>query len=268
MPDLIFEKRNHIAYLTLNRPERRNTYSCEMIVLLAQAWREIRDDNDMRVVLLTGAGTEAFCAGGDLKYFIPFLTGSRQPETEYEHSIVNDMGQVLVALLRPFEFYKPIVAAVNGDAIAGGMELLQATDIRVAADTARFGLAEAQRGLVPGGGSMTRLARQIPYAKAMEILLTGDHMSAQEALDWGFVNDVVPYDRLLERAGEFADRLSRNGPLAIRKIKECVIRTSGVPINEAFSIEDAISAEVMVSKDAREGPRAFVEKREPNFRGD
>ncbi len=268
MPDLIFEKRNHIAYLTLNRPERRNTYSCEMIVLLAQAWREIRDDKDMRVVLLTGAGTEAFCAGGDLKYFIPFLTGSRQPETEYEHSIVNDMGQVLVALLRPFEFYKPIVAAVNGDAIAGGMELLQATDIRVAAETARFGLAEAQRGLVPGGGSMTRLARQIPYAKAMEILLTGDHMSAQEALDWGFINDVVPSDRLMERAAEFADRLSRNGPLAIRKIKECVIRTSGVPINEAFSIEDAISAEVMVSKDAREGPRAFVEKREPNFIGE
>jgi enoyl-CoA hydratase len=268
MPDLIFEKRNHIAYLTLNRPERRNTYSCEMIVLLAQAWREIRDDKDMRVVLLTGAGTEAFCTGGDLKYFIPFLTGSKQPETEYEHSIVSDMGQVLVALLRPFEFYKPIVAAVNGDAIAGGMELLQATDIRVAAETARFGLAEAQRGLVPGGGSMTRLARQIPYAKAMEILLTGDHISAQEALDWGFVNAVVPSEQVMERAGEFADRLSRNGPLAIRKIKECVIRTSGVPINDAFSIEDAISAEVIVSKDAREGPKAFVEKREPNFLGE
>jgi len=267
MADLIFEKRNHIAYLTLNRPERRNTYSCEMIVLLAQAWKEIRDDNDLRVVLLTGAGTQSFCAGGDLKYFIPFLTGSKQPETEYEKSIVSDMNQVLVALLRPFEFYKPIVAAVNGDAIAGGMELLQATDIRVASDTARFGLAEAQRGLVPGGGSMTRLARQIPYAKAMEILLTGDHMSAQDALQWGFVNDVVPQHRVMERAEEFASRLSRNGPLAIKKIKECVIKTSGVPINEAFSIEDAISAQVMVSKDAREGPKAFVEKREPHFIG-
>ena len=126
MSDLLFEKRNHIAYLTLNRPERRNAYSCEMLVKLAAAWHEIRDDNDMRCVLLTGTGTEAFCTGGDLKYFIPFLTGSKQPETEYEHSIVNDMSQVLTALLRPFEFYKPIVAAVNGDAIAGGMELLQA----------------------------------------------------------------------------------------------------------------------------------------------
>lgn len=267
MPDLIFEKRNHIAYLTLNRPERRNTYSCEMMVLLAQAWQEIRDDRDLRVVLLTGAGTEAFCAGGDLKHFIPFLTGARQPETEYEKSIVNDPQQVLIALLRPFEFYKPIVAAVNGDAIAGGMELLQATDIRVAADTARFGLAEAQRGLAPGGGSMTRLARQIPYAKAMEILLTGDHMSARDALSWGFVNDVVPQDQVLARAAEFADRLSRNGPLAIRKIKECVLTTSGLTINEAFAVEDRLSAEVIVSKDAREGPRAFVEKRDPNFTG-
>jgi enoyl-CoA hydratase len=268
MPDLIFEKRNHIAYLTLNRPERRNTYSCEMMVLLAQAWQEIRDDKDMRAVLLTGAGTEAFCAGGDLKYFVPFLTGSKQPETDYEKSIVNDMNQILIALLRPFEFYKPIVAAINGDAIAGGMELLQATDIRVASATARFGLAEVQRGLVPGGGSMTRLARQIPYAKAMEILLTGDHMSAQEALKWGFVNDVVPQSRLMDRAEEFAFRLAKNGPFAIKKIKECVSKTSGVPINEAFAIEDAISAQVMMSKDAREGPRAFVEKREPNFIGE
>jgi enoyl-CoA hydratase len=267
MSDLIFEKRHHIAYLTLNRPERRNAYSCEMLVKLAAAWQEIRDDNDMRCVLLTGAGTEAFCTGGDLKYFVPFLTGSKHPETEYEHSIVNDMSQVLTALLRPFEFYKPIVAAVNGDAIAGGMELLQATDIRIAADTARFGLAEAQRGLVPGGGSMTRLARQIPYAKAMEILLTGDAMSADEALRCGFVNDVVPQDKVLERAQAFATRLAKNGPLAIRKIKECVLKTSGLTINEAFAIEDHISAEVIVSKDAREGPRAFVEKREPNFTG-
>jgi len=268
MPDLIFEKRGNIAHLTLNRPERRNTFSCEMMVQLAAAWHEIRDDRDLRVVLLTGAGSEAFCAGGDLKYFVPFLTGSRQPETEYEHSIVDDMSQVLTALLRPFEFYKPIVAAVNGDAIAGGMELLQATDIRFAADSARFGLAEAQRGLVPGGGSMTRLARQIPWARAMEVLLMGDAMSAEAALECGFVNYVVPQEQVLERAEAFATRLARNGPLALRKIKECVVRTSGLPISEAFAIEDALSAEVMMSKDAREGPRAFVEKREPRFTGE
>jgi len=268
MSDLLFEKRDHIAYLTLNRPERRNSYSCEMMVRLAEAWREIRDDKDMRVVLLTGTGTEAFCTGGDLKYFVPFLTGSRQPRTEYEHRIVDDMGLILIALLRPFEFYKPIVAAVNGDAIAGGMELLQATDIRIASEHARFGLAEARRGLVPGGGSMTRLARQIGYAKAMEILLTGDEMSAREAYRIGFVNEVVAAEELLPRAEEFALRLAKNGPFAIKKIKECVLRTSGLTIDEAFVIEDAISAEVMVSRDAVEGPRAFVEKREPNFVGE
>ncbi|MEM9255891.1 MAG: enoyl-CoA hydratase-related protein [Pseudomonadota bacterium] len=267
MSDLLFEKRNHIAHLTLNRPERRNAFSCEMIVKLAAAWREIRDDNELRVVMLTGSGSDAFCTGGDLRDFVPFLTGSKQPQSEYEHSIVNDMQQVLIALLRPFEFYKPIIAAVNGDAVAGGMELLQATDIRIAADHANFGLAEPQRGLVPGGGSMTRLARQIGYAKAMEILLTGDAIDAHEAWRIGFVNEVVSVDKVEERAHAFAERLAKNGPLAIRKIKECVLRTSGVTIAEAFSIEDAISAEVIVSKDAREGPRAFVEKREPKYTG-
>jgi len=268
MADLLFEKRSNIAYLTLNRPDRRNTYSCEMIVNLAAAWKEIRDDKDVRVVVLTGSGRKAFCAGGDLKYFIPFLTGARAPESKYEHSIVNDMNQVLTALLRPFEFYKPIIAAVNGDAVAGGMEILQATDIRIASEHARFGLAEAQRGLVPGGGSMTRLARQIGYAKAMEILLTGDHMDAGEAYRIGFINEIVAPEKLLERADEFATRLAKNGPLAVRKIKECVLRTSGLTINDAFAIEDAISGEVMFSKDAREGPRAYVEKREPNFVGE
>ena len=137
-----------------------------------------------------------------------------------------------------------------------------------AAQHARFGLAEAQRGLVPGGGSMTRLARQIPYAKAMEILLTGDPMSAEEAHRCGFVNDVVPQDKVLERAQEFATRLARNGPLAIRKIKECVLTTSGLTINEAFAVEDRLSAEVIVSKDAREGPRAFGKRvRQGGFSG-
>ena len=267
MADLGFELRDHIAYVTLDRPERRNAYSCEMIVRLAEVWHRVRDDADIRVVLLTGAGTEAFCTGGDLRDFVPFLTGARQPETEYEHSIVDDMGQVLTALLRPFELYKPIVAAVNGDAIAGGMELLQATDVRIASSEAVFGLAEAQRGLVPGGGSMTRLARQIPYVHAMKIMLTGEPVSAEEALAMGFVNEVVAPDQVLGRAEELAERIARNGPLATRKIKECVLRTSGLTIEEAFAVEDEVSAEVIFSDDAREGPRAFRERREPRFTG-
>ncbi len=268
MPDLIYEKRNHIAYLTLNRPERRNTYSAEMIVCLAEAWKDFRDDDDMRVALLTGSGQQAFCAGGDLKFFIPLLTGAKQAETDWEKRLMADLMQVLTALLRPFELYKPIIAAVNGDAIAGGCEILQATDIRIASNTARFGLAEAQRGLVPGGGSMTRLPRQVPYCKAMEIMLTGDHICAEEAHRIGFVNEIVAPDKVMERAEEFATRLARNGPLALRKIKECVLRTNGIPINDAFNIENECAGVVMGSKDAREGPRAFLEKREPCFKGE
>jgi len=268
MADLLYEKRNHIAYLTLNRPERRNTYSAEMIVCLAEAWKDFRDDREMRVAILTGAGDSAFCAGGDLKNFVPLLTGARKPEDEWDHKFCADFSQTFVALLRPFELYKPIVAAINGDAVAGGCEILQATDIRVASNRARFGLAEAQRGLVPGGGSMVRLPRQVSYCKAMEILLTGDHMSAEEAYRIGFVNEVVEPERVMARAEEFAARLARNGPLALQKIKECVLRTNGIPINDAFAIENVCSAAVMQSKDAREGPRAFVEKREPNFTGE
>jgi len=267
MPDLIYEKRNHIAYLTLNRPERRNTYSPEMMVCLAEAWKDFRDDGDARVAILTGAGDQAFCAGGDLKYFIPLITGAKKAEDDWEKKLMADLTQVLTALLRPFELYKPIIAAINGDAIAGGCEILQATDIRVASNKARFGLAEAQRGLVPGGGSMTRLPRQVPYCKAMEILLTGDHMSAEEAHRIGFVNEILEPGKVMERAEEFATRLARNGPLALRKIKECVLRTNGIPINDAFNIENECSAVVMSSKDAREGPRAYVEKRAPNFIG-
>jgi enoyl-CoA hydratase len=172
-----------------------------------------------------------------------------------------------VALLKTLELYKPVVAAVNGWALAGGTELLQATDIRVASTNARFGLSEAKRGIVPGGGSMARLARQVPWCVAMEILLTGDDISADDALRVGLVNRVVPPDRLLPEAQRYADVLAANGPLALQAIKESVIRSSGVPIAEAFAIEAELSARVLASEDAREGPRAFVEKRPARFTG-
>jgi enoyl-CoA hydratase len=171
------------------------------------------------------------------------------------------------ALLRPFELYKPIVAAINGFALAGGSELLQATDIRIASANASFGLTETQRGLVPGAGSMVRLPRQVPWCKAMEILMTGDAVSASDALAMGFVNEVVAPERLMPRALEFADRLKRNAPLAVAAVKEAALRTSGLPLEEAFAIEAEISGRVTASEDAREGPRAFMEKRDPVFRG-
>jgi enoyl-CoA hydratase/carnithine racemase len=268
VPDLLFEKRGGIAYLTFNRPERRNAISPQMMLQLADAWLEFRDDAALRVAILTGAGREAFCVGGDLALLMPLFTGARQPEDEWDRRLLANLDKVPVALLKPFELYKPIVAAVNGYALAGGCEILQATDIRIASRTASFGLSEAQRGLVPGGGSMVRLARQIPHCKAMEILLTGDRMPAEEAHRIGLVNEVVEPDAVIPRAEEIAARLARNGPLALRKIKEAVLRTSGEPLARAYEIENECSAAVMASKDAREGPRAFMEKREPVFTGE
>jgi len=268
VPDLILEKRDGIATLTLNRPERRNAISPRLMLQLADAWTEFRDDPDLRVAILTGAGSDAFCVGGDLELLMPLFTGARAPADDWDRALLADLGRVPVALLKPFALYKPVVAAVNGYALAGGCEILQATDIRIASRTASFGLSEAQRGLVPGGGSMVRLARQIPYCKAMEILLLGERMSAEEAHRIGLVNQVVEPEQVLPRAQAVAERLARNGPLALRKIKEAVLRTSGLPLERAYEIENECSAVVMASRDAREGPRAFMEKRPPVFTGE
>jgi enoyl-CoA hydratase len=269
MSDLLYEKHDGIAILTLNRPEHRNAFSPETMVRLASAWTDFRDDDSLRVAILTGAGEKAFCAGGDLGRLMPLFTGARNPEDDWDRRLMADAGHIMsTALLRPFELYKPIISAINGYAVAGGTEILQSTDIRVASTNSSFGLSEAQRGLVPAGGSMVRLPRQIPYCKAMEILLTGDRISAQEAVRIGFVNEVVGPEELMPRAWEFADRLARNAPLALRAIKEAVLRTSGLALEEAYEIEYQLAASVMSSRDAREGPKAFMEKRDPIFKGE
>ena len=268
MSHLIYEKREGIAFLTMNRPERRNALSPQMIVEMAQAWRDFRDDKDARVAILTGAGDKAFCSGADLGLLIPLMSRARQPEDEYDEAIVKDRTLMQTALLRDFELYKPVIAAVNGFALAGGMEILQATDIRVSAPQGEFGLSEVMRGIIPAGGSLVRLARQIPYCKAMEILLTGDRMSAEEALRIGFINEIVSADKLMDRTKAIGQRIADNGPLAVAACKEAVLRTSGLPLKEAFTIESKIGASVMRTKDAREGPRAFMEKRKPDFTGE
>ncbi|MGH2616088.1 MAG: enoyl-CoA hydratase-related protein [Thermomicrobiales bacterium] len=267
MPDLLFEKHDYIAVITFNRPERRNAITPEMIVRLHDAWVEFRDDDSLRVAILTGAGNEAFSAGADLARLIPLLTKARAPEDEWDQRIIKDRSIFQAGILRRFELYKPVIAAVNGTALAAATEMVQATDLRLAVPEATFGLSEPKRGIVPGGGSMVRLARQIPYCKAMEILLTGEPMSADEALRIGLLNEIVPRARLMDRAFVVARTIAANGPLAVRKIKETVIRSNGRPLEEAFTIEDECTREVMRSADAREGPRAFMEKRAPNFTG-
>ena len=265
---LLIEKRDGVMILTMNRPAARNALSPQMLVKLASAWYEFRDSNDLRVAILTGAGDEDFCAGGDLKITMPLVTGARQPEDEWDRRLLDGGTTFTDAILRGFELYKPVIAAVNGNALGGGTEMTNACDLRLAAESATFGTPEAKVGLLPGGGSISRLPRQIPYAKAMEMLLIGGSFSAHEALDMGLVNYVVPRSELMPRALEMADALAQNGPLAVRKIKEGVVRSSGLPLAQALEIENEVSAAVMSSQDAREGPRAFKEKRRPNFTGE
>ena len=266
MSDLLFEKKDGVAVITFNRPAKKNAFTPEMVVRLAEGWIEFRDDDSLRVAVLTGNG-DTFSAGADLGRMIPLLTKARPPDDEWDQKLLADPTLFQAAILRRFELWKPIIAAVNGAALAGGCEMLQATDLRLAAPEASFGLPEPKRGIVPGGGSLVRLARQIPYVHAMQILLTGDAMPAERALEVGFVNEIVPREKLLDRAFELAARIAENGPLAVRKIKEAVIRSQGRPLEDAFPIEDECSREVMRSSDAREGPRAFMEKRKANFTG-
>ncbi|MGH7823221.1 MAG: enoyl-CoA hydratase-related protein, partial [Candidatus Binatia bacterium] len=198
----------------------------------------------------------------------PLFTGARQVEDAWDRRLFDEPSQMQVALLRDFELYKPVVAAINGFCIAGGMELIQATDVRIASSSATFGLQEAKWGLFPASGSTVRLAREIPYSLAMELLLTGERIDAQEAWRIGLVNRVVAPESVLPEAERVASILAENGPLAVRKIKESVLKTWGRPLSEALLLEQSLAAEVFLSRDAREGPRAFREKRKPRFRGE
>jgi len=267
MPALLYEKRDGVAYLTFNRPEVHNAWNPELMVRLADAWKDLSEDDGARVAIITGAGDKAFSVGADLGHLIPVLTGAREPKDEWDDRVRADRSLTPYGLLRGIPMYKPVIAAVNGFCLAGGMELLQGTDIRIAAEHAEFGLSEAKRALVPAGGSMVRLARQVPFTKAMEILLTGDRIPAQEAYRIGLVNYVVPAVEVMPLAEKFAATLAANGPLAVRKIKEAVLRTSGLPLKEAYAIEMECAADVMKSDDAKEGPRAFMEKRPPRYTG-
>jgi enoyl-CoA hydratase len=263
---VIYEKKDHIAYVRLNRPEAKNALDPETVVALAETWLDFRDDDDLRVAIVTGTG-DAFCAGADLGKLIPLITGARQPETDADKALQADPALPQRALLREFELWKPVIAAVNGYAIAGGCELVQATDIRVASETASFGLQEVKWAIFPMGGSTVRLPRQIPQARAMETLLTGDRFDAKTALELGFVNHVVPPDQLMSKAEEIARKIAANGPLAVKAIKQAVIENSGLSLKDGLAHELEQAMPVFMSRDAREGPRAFKEKRPPKYEG-
>ena len=268
MTSIEFEKRGQQAWITLNRPSARNMINGEMFVELADAWAEVRADDAIRVVVLTAAGDEDFCCGGDLSDVIPLWTGAREAETAAEKRLLADPMIVDQVMLKAEPLYKPVIAAINGRALGGGTELLQATDIRIAADHATFALPEPRVGVVPGAGSMVRLARQLPWAHAMKILLGGEPVSAAEALAMGLVSEVVPLPELRARAEHYAHNICRQAPLALQAIKRTALETHTLPWGDAFKFEMEQAAAVMITKDAREGPRAFKQKRQPEFRGE
>ncbi|MHB8511911.1 MAG: enoyl-CoA hydratase/isomerase family protein [Actinomycetota bacterium] len=253
-----------ITTITINRPERRNALDMEHFGLLAKAWINFRDDPTQRVAIITGVGT-SFCVGADLKSFVPAVTDNIAELAAGTSDIPADAG--LIAVLREFELNKPVIAAVNGLCVAGGMEMLLGTDLRVASTDASFGIFEPKRGLFPGGGTTVRLPRQIPFPWAMEVLLTGEAVSGEEAFRMGIVNKVVAPEKLLDEARIYAERILEQAPLAIQAVKKSVLDGLRLPLKEAFEQELMHAAQVFMSEDAKEGPRAFAEKRKPVWQG-
>jgi enoyl-CoA hydratase len=257
-PHALIEQRGPVLIVTMNRPEVRNALSGPMLALMGQAWDRVDGDPGVRACVLTGAGG-AFCAGADLKAMTSSHPGDRFRDG-------NGFSSMLEPLLKGRRLTKPLIAAVEGPAIAGGTEILQATDIRVAGQSARFGISEARWGLFPLGGSAVRLPRQIPYTVAADLLLTGRHISAAEAREIGLIGHVVPDGQAMAKALEIAGVIAANGPVAVRAILRTMRETEGMAENEAFTLEARIGMEVFASEDAKEGPRAFAEKRKPQFR--
>jgi enoyl-CoA hydratase len=265
MPAVIVEKHAHVLTVTLNRPEKRNAVNCEVMCLLYDAWRELDADDDLRCAILTGAGN-TFCAGMDLSE-IPKLS-SGKPDSEWMERVMKEPEVIYGAWLKTYRPTRPVILAAEGFARAGGTEILQGTDIRVAGESAVFGVTEVQRGLFPMAGSTVRLRRQIPYAIAAEMLLCGEDLPAKRALELGLINRVVPDGQALAAAREIAGRIAANGPLAVKAILATLRSTEMLSEEEAFAIEQQHGMKVMTSKDAIEGPRAFLEKRKPVFRGE
>lgn len=251
---ILYEKKDKIAVITINRPDRMNSIDPQTSQELHDAWMDFRDDDNVWVGILTGSGERAFSTGLDLV---------AATEAGERIRFTAPFG----GITRGAEIWKPMIAAINGYALAGGLEIALSCDIRIAADHAQFGLPEPRWAIIPGAGGTQRLPRTLPLAIAMELLLTGGRIDAQMALRYGLVSRVVPLAELMPKAMEVADTICGNGPLAVRAIKEVAMRGLNMTLEEGLALEAEFSSKIIRTEDAREGPLAFAQKRKPEFKG-
>jgi len=258
---------NGVLTLTLNRPQAHNALNPELLCRLVDALDAFEADPALHVAILTGAGTQAFCSGGDLGKTLPLFSGHRQPEDDWDRRVLDDPRIRTLAPLRESPLSKVVIAAVNGACLAAGAEMLLGTDIRIASAKASFGWPEVRHALIPFAGTLARLPRQIAYCQAMELLLTGNKIDAERALSLGLINKIVAPDQVLPEAQHMARHIAANGPLAVKEIKRVVRMSFGAPLEAGYALEDDSYRSIMNSADAQEGPLAFMEKRKPVFRG-
>lgn len=256
--NILYEKRDRIAYVTINRPDRRNAIDPATSHELKAAFEGFKADDDVWVAVLTGAGDQAFSAGADLVAMSAALSGGGEGVP---------MNVPFGGITRGYECWKPIIAAINGYCLAGGLEIALSCDLRVAAEHAQFGLPEPKRAIIPAAGGTQRLPRSVPLAFAMELLLTGDRFDAQTALRFGLVSRVVPQSELMATAEAIAGRILECGPLAVRAVKQAVLRGREMSLEDGLRLEGQLAGPIFGTEDAREGPRAFAEKRQPAYKG-
>ena len=260
MEKVLYERRGRIGVITINRPERMNAIDPQTSAELLEAWSDVRDNDDVWVGVLTGAGERAFSAGNDL-----VAMSAAQQGGDLAGGARG--GAAFGGITRGFECWKPMIAAINGYCLAGGLEMALMCDIRIAAEHAQFGLTEPSRGIIPGAGGTQRLPRVMPLGPALELLLTAKRFDAQWALRHGLVNDVVPLDQLMARTMQLAEEICANAPMSVRLVKEAVYRGLDLPLADGLKLEGEQTRRVMMTEDAREGPLAFAQKRQPVWKG-
>ena len=250
-----YEKEGRIAIITINRPEAFNMVNVQIFQELHERMVEFRDDPELWVGIITGARTRAFSAGADIKDMLPFAREHR-----------DDPGALPPSIMRGLDMWKPLIAAINGMALGGGLEIALACDIRIASEKARFGTPEVNLGVIPGWGGTQRLPRMLPWCKAAELLLTGRPIDAQEAYRIGLVNKVVPQEQVIPTAKEWAEVICQAGPLAVRAAKEAMVRGSSMSLEDGLRLEKTLFNRVIGTEDFNEGLTAYAEKRKPVFK--